>query len=279
MKYVPYFSSLTATEPESISWEKITEVLRSDFLREKTLKYRALLSQLDKAEASGDKNAIDSLKAEMKRVKMECPAIVCQAELEGGKDRTCIRGYTGYMMADFDHVPADRLNEALAMVDADPYTFVYYTTISGRGFRVIARVDGKVTERFSELVNPGRKILPRIAHITGITDDMVADKPDITTVIRAFSEFVGDSVLVGHNIKASDLYYIDRAARRAGVRLENPFFDTYLYAKRWQATKGWDNVKLEYLSEWFGIQQKDAHRAWCDAEANAELYEKLKELR
>ena len=140
-------------------------------------------------------------------------------------------------------------------------------------------VDGKVTERFSELVNPGRKILPRIARITGITDDMVADKPDITTVIRAFSEFVGDSVLVGHNIKASDLYYIDRAARRAGVRLENPFFDTYLYAKRWQATKGWDNVKLEYLSEWFGIQQKDAHRAWCDAEANAELCEKLKELR
>ena len=140
-------------------------------------------------------------------------------------------------------------------------------------------VDGKITERFSELVNPGRKILPRIARMTGITDDMVAGKPDITTVIRAFSEFVGDSVLVGHNIKASDLYYIDRAARRAGVRLENPFFDTYLYAKRWQATKGWDNVKLEYLSEWFGIQQKDAHRAWCDAEANAELYEKLKELR
>ena len=140
-------------------------------------------------------------------------------------------------------------------------------------------VDGKVTERFSELVNPGRRILPRIARITGITDDMVADKPDITTVIQAFSEFVGDSVLVGHNIKASDLYYIDRAARRAGVRLENPFFDTYLYAKRWQATKGWDNVKLEYLSEWFGIRQKDAHRAWCDAEANAELCEKLKELR
>ena len=140
-------------------------------------------------------------------------------------------------------------------------------------------MDGKVTERFSELVNPGRKILPRIARITGITDDMVADKPDITTVIRVFSEFVGDSVLVGHNIKASDLYYIDRAACRAGVRLENPFFDTYLYAKRWQATKGWDAVKLEYLSEWFGIQQKDAHRAWCDAEANAELYEKLKELR
>ena len=146
MSNVIYFDSLTATEPQGVSWEKMMEVLRSDFLKEKTLKYRALLSQLDQAEASGDKAAIDGIKAEMKNVKTGCPAIVCQALLEGGKDKTCIRDYTGYMMADFDHVPADRLAEALAKVKADPYTFVVYTTISGRGFRVIARVDEKVTE-------------------------------------------------------------------------------------------------------------------------------------
>ena len=146
MSNVIYFDSLTATEPQGASWEKMMEVLRSDFLKEKTLKYRALLSQLDQAEASGDKAAIDGIKAEMKNVKTGCPAIVCQALLEGGKDKTCIRDYTGYMMADFDHVPADRLAEALAKVKADPYTFVVYTTISGRGFRVIARVDEKVTE-------------------------------------------------------------------------------------------------------------------------------------
>ena len=146
MSNVIYFDSLTATEPQGASWEKMMEVLRSDFLKEKTLKYRALLSQLDQAEASGDKAAIDGIKAEMKNVKTGCPAIVCQALLEGGKDKTCIRDYTGYMMADFDHVPADRLAEALAKVKADPYAFVVYTTISGRGFRVIARVDEKVTE-------------------------------------------------------------------------------------------------------------------------------------
>lgn len=146
MSNVIYFDSLTATEPQGVSWEKMMEVLRSDFLKEKTLKYRALLSQLDQAEASGDKAAIDGIKAEMKNVKTGCPAIVCQALLEGGKDKTCIRDYTGYMMADFDHVPADRLAEALAKVKADPCAFVVYTTISGRGFRVIARVDEKVTE-------------------------------------------------------------------------------------------------------------------------------------
>ena len=60
--------------------------------------------------------------------------------------------------------------------------------------------------------------------------------------------------------------------------MENPFFDTYLYAKRFKDAQGWENVKLEYLSGVFGIEQNAAHRAWCDAEANVGVYFKLKEL-
>ena len=43
-----------------------------------------------------------------------------------------------------------------------------------------------------------------------------------------------------------------------------------------QRTNGWDNVKLTTLSEYFCIEQKEAHRAWCDAEANAYVYLRLK---
>ena len=42
--------------------------------------------------------------------------------------------------------------------------------------------------------------------------------------------------------------------------------------------QGWENVKLEYLSKKFGITQNEAHRAWCDAEANVGVYFRLKEL-
>ena len=59
---------------------------------------------------------------------------------------------------------------------------------------------------------------------------------------------------------------------------ENSFFDTYRYAKTLKNKQGWDNVKLEYLSEQFSIEQPSAHRAWCDAEANAGVYLKLKEI-
>ena len=138
--------------------------------------------------------------------------------------------------------------------------------------------NGRIVDRFSSLCNPGRRITSIATRVTGITDAMVASEPTVDAVIRLFAEFVGDSILVGHNIKSSDLHYITTAANRAGVAFENKFFDTYLYAKTLKEQQGWENVKLEYLSKIFGITQNEAHRAWCDAEANVGVYFKLKEL-
>jgi DNA polymerase III epsilon subunit family exonuclease len=139
-------------------------------------------------------------------------------------------------------------------------------------------VDGQIVDRFSKLADPGRKIVPRIARLTHITDEMVRGKPPIADVIRKFKEFVGKEILVGHNIKNCDIPYIIKAAKRAGVAFDNQYFDTYRYAKKKREENHWDNVKLEYLSRQFGIEQPDAHRAWCDAEANVGVYFKLKEL-
>jgi len=139
-------------------------------------------------------------------------------------------------------------------------------------------INGMKTERFDMLCNPGRPIVPRIARLTGITDAMVASEPPVSDVIAAFAAFVGDLPLVGHNIRSSDLHYISRAAKKTGVPMNNSFFDTYLYAKMLKERYGWENVKLEYLSDVFGIEQAEAHRAWCDAEANVDVYFKLREL-
>ena len=139
-------------------------------------------------------------------------------------------------------------------------------------------VNGVVTERFSQLINPKRMIVPRIAQMTGITNDMLVDKPFVEEVILKFKEFVDDNVLVGHNIKSCDIPKIKDAAKRAGFKFTNKYFDTYLYAKQFKIENEWENVKLSYLSNYFGIQQSDAHRAWCDAQANMTLYFKLKDL-
>ncbi len=138
-------------------------------------------------------------------------------------------------------------------------------------------VDGVITERFDELANPGRKIVPRIAKLTHITDEMVADKPSVDEVIRKFKGFVGDAILLGHNIKGCDIPHISRAAKRAGVVFENSFLDTKPLTMKMRDEKGWDDVKLTTLSAYYGITQNEAHRAWCDAEANAYVYLKIKE--
>jgi len=139
-------------------------------------------------------------------------------------------------------------------------------------------VNGVVVDKFDELCNPGRKIVPRIARLTHITDDMVADKPSISEIIRKFKSFVGDDILIGHNIKGCDIPHITRAAKRAGISFDNAFLDTKPLAKKYKDICGWDNVKLTTLSEYFGITQSDAHRAWCDAEANAYVYLELQKF-
>ena len=139
-------------------------------------------------------------------------------------------------------------------------------------------INGVVIDKFDELCNPGRKIVPRIAQLTNITDEMVANKPSVDEVIKRFKAFVGDSILVGHNIKACDIPHILRAAKRAGINFENKFLDTKPLAKKHKEANGWENVKLATLSKIFGIKQTEAHRAWCDAEANAYVYLKLKDI-
>lgn len=139
-------------------------------------------------------------------------------------------------------------------------------------------IGGQVVERFDMLANPGRRIVPRIARLTHITDDLVASEPPVDEVIAAFAEFCRGFVLVGHNVKSCDIPHISHAAKRAGVAMENQYFDTYQYAKKFKESQGWENVKLEYLSGQFGLQHEDAHRAWCDAEANVGVFQRLKEL-
>lgn len=139
-------------------------------------------------------------------------------------------------------------------------------------------VDGVVVETFDELANPGRDIVPRIARLTHITNEMVADKPPVDEVIRRFYEFVGDSTLVGHNIKSSDLRYVVKAADKAGVHFEVPFLDTYILAKKYKEKMRWDKVNLGYLADQYGFEHKEAHRAWSDAEVNAQVYFELQKL-
>ena len=143
---VNYFETLFAKETVMRSWETVVTHMRSDTMRQTTERYRLLCRQHDEATARGDDEAARRIKSGMADVKRNCPGIVCQAVVEGGRNHSCIRAYTGTFMADFDHVAPEQLAAALQKVRDDSHTLLLYTTLSGRGFRVIARVEGDISE-------------------------------------------------------------------------------------------------------------------------------------
>lgn len=134
--------------------------------------------------------------------------------------------------------------------------------------------DGTVIDTFSKLVNPERPIPPAATAVNGITDQMVAEAPTIREVLPEFLAFIGDLVLVGHNIQSFDMNFIyDAAWNLFEIPVENDFIDT-LYMSR-KCLPFLEHHKLVDVAEYFHIDTNGAHRALNDCIMNQKCYEEL----
>lgn len=135
---------------------------------------------------------------------------------------------------------------------------------------------GEVIGEFQTLINPGREIPPFITILTGITHAMVVEAPRIETVLPSFLEFIGESVLVGHNVRF-DLGFLNAAALRCGYsRVSNRSVDTLGLARRLVRNEI-RNLKLESLAAHFRSPVKPNHRALEDARATGYVLHALLE--
>lgn len=74
------------------------------------------------------------------RYKSALLSITPACSLNGtGKEASDILGLTGIGMADFDHLLPERIEGARKAVNADPHTFLSYSTASSEGLRVLFR--------------------------------------------------------------------------------------------------------------------------------------------
>ena len=133
---------------------------------------------------------------------------------------------------------------------------------------------GKVVEEFSELVNPKRTIPFAASRVNNITDDIVLDAPFFDEVLGHFLEFVGEDVLVGHNIQSFDMKFIYRDCERYFHQLiTNDYVDTLILAKR--CFPEWRHRRLGDLADYYGISTRGAHRALADCRMNQRVFELL----
>lgn len=123
---------------------------------------------------------------------------------------------------------------------------------------------------FQTLVNPGRAIPANIVVLTGITDAHVVRAPRIEAVLPALQEFLGDAVLVGHNLRF-DRSFLDAALTATGREpLTNRGVDTLALARRLLGGEV-PNHKLGTLARVLRLDHQPSHRALDDALATADL--------
>ncbi|MEY2455713.1 MAG: polymerase subunit epsilon [Acidimicrobiaceae bacterium] len=129
---------------------------------------------------------------------------------------------------------------------------------------------GECLGTFQTLVNPGCAIPPSITVLTGISETMVLPAPRVETVLPALLEFVGGSVLVGHNLRF-DVAFLDGALERAGYpRLANARVDTVALARRLVRDEVPD-CRLGTLASRLRLAHRPSHRALDDALATGDL--------
>ncbi|MCR4740900.1 MAG: PolC-type DNA polymerase III [Lachnospiraceae bacterium] len=132
-------------------------------------------------------------------------------------------------------------------------------------------INGEISERFSEFVNPLRHIPGRITGLTGITDEMVAEADTITEVLPRFLDFCADAVLVAHNAEF-DLSFIKENAARLGIDYKPAYIDTMKLAMvllpelhRFRLNNVAKALKVPF-------EEDKHHRAVYDAEGTAEIH-------
>ena len=129
---------------------------------------------------------------------------------------------------------------------------------------------GQCLGTLQTLVNPGRAIPPMITMLTGISESMVVRAPAIDAVLPAMIEFLGDAVIVGHNV-GFDMAFINSAlTRRGDPEIVNPVIDTLPLARRLIRDEVPD-CRLGTLAARFRLDHRPSHRALDDALATTDL--------
>lgn len=130
--------------------------------------------------------------------------------------------------------------------------------------------DGVITERFQQLMNPGRRISGFIESYTGISNAMLADAPPCEMVMAEFADFIGSHNLLAHNA-SFDQRFLDAELQRIGRGYSGEMICSLLASRR--VFQDAPNHKLGTLVQYTNLAvDGDFHRALFDAEMTANVW-------
>jgi DNA polymerase-3 subunit epsilon len=123
---------------------------------------------------------------------------------------------------------------------------------------------GATVDRFSSLVNPGYEIDEFITELTGITNEMLSSAPAIADVLPNFLNFIGDSIVIGHNVNFDINFIYDNCIATLNKPFSNNYIDTMRLSRRLFPQER--HHRLCDLISRFNIGDLVEHRALADVE-------------
>lgn len=133
--------------------------------------------------------------------------------------------------------------------------------------------NNEIVDTYSSLIKPQNEISPFITNLTNITNEMVQSAPSIDTEIINFLNFVGDDIIIGHNV-SFDINFINANSLKVlNIPFSNDYVDTLRLSRMYVAS---DSHKLGIMASKFNIDYSGAHRALKDCHITFKLYAILK---
>ena len=132
--------------------------------------------------------------------------------------------------------------------------------------------NGKITDRFSEFVNPERPIPFRIEQLTSINDSMVMDADPIEKILPRFLAFCSGAPLSGHNV-TFDISFIEENCERLGIPHDFTTVDTMTLAR--SLLPNLSRFRLDQVAKALNVPLGHHHRAVDDAECTALIFLKF----
>ena len=131
----------------------------------------------------------------------------------------------------------------------------------------------KITDIYQSFLNPLSHIPPFITRLTGITYSDVEDAPLFKDILEDVSYFLGDSILVAHNMPF-DYSFLKKEMTEAGWQLfDNSTLCTLKLARKFFPEL--PSKSLGAMVKHFKVRHKDVHRALGDATVTAKILIKM----
>ena len=136
--------------------------------------------------------------------------------------------------------------------------------------------NNKTVSKFNSLVKPKNEIDEYITELTGITNEMVKDAPTIEEVLPDFMDYIGNDILIGHNVNFDINFIYDNLYRNKLDVLTNDFIDIMRISRN--LLPELPHHRLIDLAKYFKIDSTNNHRSLKDCEITMNVYENLKEI-